>query len=320
MPRSQGDDSSDVNSVGVLFGTGIGSAVVLTLATSNSDNVQPPNISKNTNRNITRPKRDFFGWSAFSDVGEAYGLFGRTPQPLLGRSVVSEQKPVMPAVPVMVGEPFRSDKHRNRSAVFRCSCQQHFLAIVASVRKGDTKSCGCLRALLASATRDTNGTQAPTVDGVTYAKHPLYWTWRGIQQRTGNPKHKGWKHYGGRPGNPIKVCDRWLIGEGGKNGFTCFVKDMGSRPDGTSLDRIDNDGNYEPSNCTFSTPTQQARNTRYVKLNCAKVSRIKRRIQRQDRIIDIASDYGVATTTIASIKNEKSWSDVQPDPEVSECA
>lgn len=85
--------------------------------------------------------------------------------------------------------------------------------------------------------------------------HPLYTTWMGMKQRCSNPRHKAYRYYGGRG---IQICDRWL----GEHGFANFLADMGERPEGHSIDRINNDGNYEPGNCRWATATIQGANKR----------------------------------------------------------
>lgn len=81
---------------------------------------------------------------------------------------------------------------------------------------------------------------------------PEYKIWVSMRQRCNNPNERAYKHYGGRG---IKVSEEW-------NDFDVFQRDMGERPKGTSIDRIDNDGNYCKENCKWSTKAQQSRNRR----------------------------------------------------------
>jgi hypothetical protein len=98
---------------------------------------------------------------------------------------------------------------------------------------------------------------------------PIYKSWASLKARCLNPNNADYPDYGGRG---ITVCDRW------SDSFEAFYEDMGARPEGSSIDRIDVNGNYEPTNCRWATGVEQAQNkreTRWVSFRGEKLSMIE---------------------------------------------
>jgi hypothetical protein len=129
-----------------------------------------------------------------------------------------------------------------------CECGAKVVVSSADLRRGDTRSCGCLaketwqRISLAKKHGHSGDSRTPE-----------YRSWESAKQRCFNPNTTGYKNYGGRG---ITMCATWA------NDFSSFLESMGPRPEGTSLDRINVDGNYEPGNCRWADRSMQRNNRR----------------------------------------------------------
>ena len=164
-------------------------------------------------------------------------------------------------------------KSKNGSVVWLCQCDCGNTAKVKSsfLVEGVTQSCGCIRRER-GALNKTHGMRHT----------PEYNVWNAIKHRCNNPNTKCFESYGGRG---IKMCDRWL------SSFENFIEDMGRRPTPKhSVERSDNNGNYEPTNCYWATAEVQRRNTRRSRI-------IEFRGERLN-LVDAAKKYNLEVRTL----------------------
>jgi hypothetical protein len=164
----------------------------------------------------------------------------------------------------------------------RCECGNETVVQGGNLKDGQSQSCGCLRRERTIAKVRTHGK----------TNTPEYRSWKSMLKRCGNPNDPAYGSYGGRG---ITVCERW-------SSFEAFFEDMGNKPAGhhISIERLDNDGNYEPGNCVWATPAQQARNrrsSRYLTFNG------------QTKLLsDWASEYSLNRTTVRVRIDQYGWS------------
>jgi len=123
-----------------------------------------------------------------------------------------------------------------------CECGNHKIMNLSNIKRGMSKTCGCSKSIMNKKRENYHG----------LTNTPEYQSWRNLKSRCCNKSISNYKNYGGRG---ITVCDRWLAN------FTNFLEDMGKKPSPVhQIDRINNNGNYEPSNCRWVTPKVNSNN------------------------------------------------------------
>lgn len=152
----------------------------------------------------------------------------------------------------------------------QCDCGNAVTVRGPSLRSGNTTSCGCVHKAMVGELNKKHGKRRTTE----------YSIWQNMISRCTNPNVKCYSRYGDRG---ISVSDEWMV-------FENFYVDMGDRPEGMTLDRIDNNGPYSKDNCRWATVAEQNRNTRRTKLveYCGKKQCLK----------DWANEFGMAYNTL----------------------
>jgi|APGre2960657404_1045060.scaffolds.fasta_scaffold18917_2 hypothetical protein len=176
--------------------------------------------------------------------------------------------------------------------IVKCRCGTVKSIRGADLKNGHSKSCGCYK--IEKVISDN------TVHNLTH--NPFYRSWHSVKQRCTNSKNKLWHRYGGRG---IKLFDAWVDDP---KAFIEYVSNLdNARKDGMSIDRIDNDGNYEPGNIKWSNKQEQGRNTSFVKINMDVANCIRENKKDGMKIKNIAANHNISISIVKNVLYGNSW-------------
>jgi len=181
-----------------------------------------------------------------------------------------------------------------------CDCGNYLEVITASLNNGHTTSCGCYK-------RDQTikrNKKLKTIHGHSgqyNTASPTYNSWYAMKQRCHYKKHKDFHRYGGKG---IFVCRRWRVS------FENFLKDMGERPKGQTINRLSNSLGYGPWNCNWATPHEQNVNSALCKLDNDKVIEIRKLLNDGMNIKNVAKKFNISDSHIKHIEYYDYWKDV----------
>lgn len=199
----------------------------------------------------------------------------------------------------------RSDRKNKTYWKCICVCGKHTTVTGQDLRTGHTKSCGCLNKDIARGRRlihdESHGRNI--YNGKNGTK--LYRIWTSMKRRCNNPNNNQYHRYGGRG---IIICQEW---QNSYLAFKSWAIASGHKKE-LLLDRRDNDGNYEPSNCRWVNNAESSRNRTMVKLSKKDVVEIRCMFEEKEDILqkDVATAYGVSPTTIYDVVSKRSWKEV----------
>lgn len=180
----------------------------------------------------------------------------------------------------------------SRRFLCKCDCGNEKIVQMSSLRNGMTKSCGCYNTELTILKNTSHN----------LSKHPLYLVWKSMKRRCSSPKAEFYARYGGRG---ISVCEQWI------NSFQAFYDWCltNGYEKGLQIDRINNDGNYEPDNCRFVTRTENIRNCSQTKIDFATAQDIRNAKLLIPELSDkeIALAYSISKSNVNQILLNKTW-------------